>query len=59
MLAGLGVAGDDELPDDPNFRERAEKAAALDWDKAKGQLAMFSGIFSALWLITAVLMFFI
>lgn len=59
MLAGLGVAGDDELADDPDFRKRVEKANAMDWDKAKSQLAMFSGIFSALWLITAVLMFFI
>ena len=59
MMAGLGVAGEDELADDPDFRKRAEKAANLDWKKAKGQLSMFSGIFSALWLITAVLMFFI
>ena len=59
MMAGLGVAGEDELADDPDFRKRADKAANLDWKKAKGQLAMFSGIFSALWLITAVLMFFI
>ena len=59
MMAGLGVTGEDEMTDDPDFRERADKAANLDWDKAKGQLSMFSGIFALLWLVTAVLMFFI
>lgn len=59
MMAGLGVTDADEQPDDPDFAARAEKANALDWDKAKGQLAMFSGIFSALWVIVAVLMFYI
>ena len=59
MMAGLGVAGEDELADDPDFRKRADKAANLDWKKAKGQLAMFSGIFSLLWVVAGILMFFI
>ncbi|ALA67071.1 hypothetical protein [Corynebacterium lactis] len=59
MMAGLGVADEDEDADDPDFAERAAKAANLDWDKQKKQLAMFSGIFSALWFIAAVLMFFV
>ena len=59
MMAGLGVADEDEMTDDPDFRERADKAANLDWDKAKSQLSMFSGIFALLWFVTAVLMFYI
>ncbi len=59
MLAGLGVADEDESAKDTAFKKRQEQAASLDWKKAKGQLAMFSGIFNALWLAIAVLMFFI
>lgn len=59
MMAGLGIADQDEDANDPEFVERAKKAADLDWDKQKKQLAMFSGIFSALWVIIALAMFFI
>lgn len=59
MMAGLGIADEDEDADDPDFIERKKKADELDWDKQKSQLAMFSGIFSALWVVAGVLMFFI
>ncbi|MEJ5919467.1 MULTISPECIES: DUF2269 domain-containing protein [unclassified Corynebacterium] len=59
MMAGLGVADDDEDADDPDFIARKAAADEMDWDKAKGQLAMFSGIFSAIWVVVAVLMFYL
>ncbi|OMQ08843.1 DUF2269 domain-containing protein [Corynebacterium amycolatum] len=59
MMAGLGIADEDEDVDDPEFIERRKKADELDWDKQKGQLAMFSGIFSLLWVVAGILMFFI
>ncbi|WP_047241361.1 hypothetical protein [Corynebacterium epidermidicanis] len=48
LLGALGALATDETPAD---------TTVADWNKAKGQLSMFGGIFSALWLITAVLMF--
>lgn len=45
MVAALGL--DPEAP----------AAEIADWNKAKGQLSMFGGIFALLWLITAALMF--
>lgn len=59
MLAGLGVAPDGEEADDPDLAKLRAKAAELDWAKAKSKLAMFSGVFAALWVIMAVAMFFI
>ena len=59
MMAGLGIADEDEDVNDPEFIERRKKADELDWDKQKGQLAMFSGIFSLLWVVAGILMFFI
>lgn len=48
MLAAIGGLDADEA---------GSVTAAADLAKAKGQLSMFGGIFCALWLITAVLMF--
>lgn len=48
MMAALGLLDKEDMPDKP--------VEIADWKKAKGQLAMFSGIFAALWLIVAVLM---
>lgn len=49
MLAALG--GLDESED-------VTAAAQIeDWNKAKGQLSMFGGIFSLLWVVIAILMF--
>ncbi|MDU0478340.1 hypothetical protein QVA66_03690 [Staphylococcus chromogenes] len=48
MLAAVGGLDADET---------GSVTAAPDLKKAKGQLSMFGGIFSALWLIIAVLMF--
>ncbi|MBV7295083.1 DUF2269 domain-containing protein [Corynebacterium sp. TAE3-ERU12] len=59
MLAGLGIAPDGEEADDPDLAKLKAKAAELDWQKAKGQLAMFSGLFALIWLVIAVLMFYI
>ncbi|WP_448851161.1 DUF2269 domain-containing protein [Corynebacterium sp. 335C] len=59
MMAGLGVGDEDEDVDDPEFRDRAEKARTADWGKMKSKLAMLSGIFSLIWVVMAVLMFFI
>lgn len=46
MIAALGLQAADEDP-----------ATIADWNKAKGQLSMFAGIFALLWVIIAVLMF--
>lgn len=48
MMAALNLLEEDDMP--------AEPVHIADWNKAKGQLAMFSGIFAALWLVVAVLM---
>ncbi|MBC3186175.1 DUF2269 domain-containing protein [Corynebacterium sp. zg-331] len=49
MMAALGLAEDDEAPEGD--------AHIADWDKAKGQLSMFGGIFALLWVMILVLMF--
>ncbi|MDO4611148.1 DUF2269 domain-containing protein [Corynebacterium sp.] len=59
MMAGLGVADEDEDASDPEFQVRAEKARAADWTRLKSKLAMLSGIFSLIWVVVAILMFFI
>ncbi|WJZ02329.1 hypothetical protein CFREI_05165 [Corynebacterium freiburgense] len=48
MMAALGLLDKEDMPDQP--------VEIADWGKAKSQLAMFSGIFAALWVIVAVLM---
>lgn len=49
MMGALGLLDADE---------QAEKTYEIaDWAKAKSQLSMFGGIFSLLWVITAILMF--
>mgnify|MGYP000965120921 CR=1 FL=1 len=50
MMAALG------LSDDDNSEKHAGAATIENWDKAVSQLSMFGGIFSALWVIVAVLM---
>lgn len=50
MLAGLGLSTDGEPVD-------ATPMSDEEWLKTKKQLSMFSGIFSLVWLITAVIMF--
>lgn len=47
MVAALGIS--DEDPEEP-------ASEITDWKKAKGQLAMFSGIFAASWVVIAILM---
>lgn len=59
MLAGIGVADSDESADDEEFQKRVATAEKTDYTKQKKQLAMFSGIFALLWVIIAILMFFI
>lgn len=56
MIVGLGIQINDDEENDP---KDVEKAAGLNWNKAKSQLAMFSGIWALLWVILAILMFFI
>ena len=53
MMAALGLSDDD---DDVPGEERTDAATIENWDKAVSQLSMFGGIFSALWVIVAVLM---
>ena len=53
MMAALGLSDDD---DDVPGEERTDAATIGNWDKAVSQLSMFGGIFSALWVIVAVLM---
>lgn len=53
MMAALGLSDDD---DNAPGEKRAEAATIENWDKAVSQLSMFGGIFSALWVIVAVLM---
>ncbi|QMV85047.1 DUF2269 domain-containing protein [Corynebacterium hindlerae] len=48
MLGALGLLDADEVPADTEI---------ADWNKAKGQLSMFGGIFALLWFVTAILMF--
>ena len=48
MMAALGLLDEDDMPSEP--------VEIANWDKAKSQLAMFSGIFAALWLVITVLM---
>lgn len=47
MMGALRLLPEDELTHD--FQ-------VADWKKAKSQLAMFGGIFSLLWVVTAILM---
>ncbi|APT88661.1 membrane protein [Corynebacterium frankenforstense DSM 45800] len=49
MAGALGLLGPDEVDADEKFR-------VSNWDKAKGQLSMFGGIFALLWVVIAVLM---
>ncbi|MEJ4099810.1 DUF2269 domain-containing protein [Corynebacterium mastitidis] len=52
MMGALGLLDADEVPED------AKNAAPVaNWNKAKGQLSMFGGIFSLLWAVILVLMF--
>nr|WP_276650882.1 DUF2269 domain-containing protein [Corynebacterium vitaeruminis] len=48
MMGALGLLEADE--------QAAETYEVADWDKAKGQLSMFGGIFSLLWVVIAILM---
>ena len=53
MMAALGLSDDDDgVPSE----KRTGEATIENWDKAVSQLSMFGGIFSALWVIVAVLM---
>ena len=53
MMAALGLSDDDDgVPSE----KHAGAATIENWDKAVSQLSMFGGIFSALWVIVAVLM---
>ncbi|MDO5374019.1 MAG: DUF2269 domain-containing protein [Corynebacterium glutamicum] len=49
MMGALGLLEDDE--------QAAKTYEIENWDKAKSQLSMFSGIWALLWVIIAVLMF--
>ncbi|WP_413464488.1 DUF2269 domain-containing protein [Corynebacterium sp. 22KM0430] len=49
MMAALGLLEADEVPEGG--------AHIANWEKAKGQLSMFGGIFSLLWVIILILMF--
>ena len=53
MMAALGLSDDD---DNAPGEKRTGEATIENWDKAVSQLSMFGGIFSALWVIVAVLM---
>ena len=53
MMAALGLSDDDN---DVPSEKHAGAATIENWDKAVSQLSMFGGIFSALWVIVAVLM---
>jgi integral membrane protein len=53
MMAALGLSDDDDgVPSE----KRTGEATIENWDKAVSQLSMFGGIFSALWVIVAILM---
>ena len=53
MMAALGLSDDDYgVPSE----KHADAATIENWDKAVSQLSMFGGIFSALWVIVAILM---
>lgn len=49
MMGALGLLESDE--------QAAQSYEIADWNKAKGQLSMFAGIWALLWVIIAVLMF--
>ena len=53
MMSALGLSDDD---DDVPSEKHVDAATIENWDKAVSQLSMFGGIFSALWVIVAILM---
>ena len=52
MLSALGITAEDA----EEGEETSPRAEIANWAKAKSQLSMFGGIFSALWVVVAVLM---
>lgn len=50
MVGALGLLGEDEADPDEVF-------TVGNWEKAKGQLSMFGGIFSLLWVVMLIIMF--
>ncbi|MDP9850815.1 hypothetical protein [Corynebacterium lowii] len=55
MMAALGLLEADEIAE--MSKDSKAGVTIADWNKAKGQLSMFGGIFSFLWLVILVLMF--